>query len=393
MGAVRRTTAAAVLLATVSGAALVVGSAVAAPTDAPGVPTTSVLAPTSAVWFWRDQVAANGVAIPPADPTASADDLVVAGPDDGSGAPAKTAYLHFDLPALPAGGHLTSCALTLAVDGAAHQLFPPGMPPTLVAVRAASGFAGFGGPRIGADKPTDVSVTVEPAVTGTFDAATQAMTFQIPGICKKWLEENNIGVGVRTAPGAVTPEQVGFVTKTAQLAVTVEVPAEPTPAATETSAAPAPAASSSAPTTTAVALTPAPTPAPPAPLQPVPVPATAAPVPVILPSEILPPQPAPQVVVPPTTSPPDAATSIPGQSLDLRGVHSGIPLGFWLSGLGVLVLAALAGFALRRGASAPVTRRHRPGTRAITPTVVRGAAPRRRSVLSALQSPSRPVLR
>jgi hypothetical protein len=313
-----------------------------------------------AVWFWREQSRIEGTVVPGSDPTASPNDLVVGGPDDSSGVGDKTAYLQFDLSGVPADATVTGCDLRLQVDGAAHQLFSTSAPPALAAVRALTGFAGSGGPLPQASKPADAP---DPAVPGTFDASATTATFPIPALCSRWLTDVNVGVGVRTLPGAPnTVEQVGFVARTPTLAVRWAMPAAAGGSAPPATTGPAAASTSSTPSAPGTVNRHAPAPnrtVAPAPAAVLAVPPAAAPLPQAFPLPVTPVQ-APAVAAP-DASAVVAAPAVPQvaarSALDLRAVHQGLPAGAALLIAIIAGLAALAAVALRRPTAAvPVAR-------------------------------------
>jgi hypothetical protein len=162
---------------------------------------------SDSTWYWREQQpVSDAPAQPPmlTDPSVPAGDLPVAnGPDPTQ--PDKVSLFAFDLGDLPTTATVDAFRLTLPLDPAATfgQAYTASAPPALIACAVGGPWIGGSAGRPFSTKPKD-DCTVK--VTGKFDAAKPAWTFDLTAIASRWLQPGaNHGVVVLPDPTATAP--------------------------------------------------------------------------------------------------------------------------------------------------------------------------------------------
>lgn len=159
-------------------------------------------------WFWQsayEQV--NPPVAPPAAPPTEPSgvphgDLAVAN-TASDGTSSKMTVLAFSLGAVTPGATITSFTVTLSVDSGNGAVSSPGAAPVVACLPTRAWAPGEGVDYTNAP-PVDCSDKVEPAIDG------DTYTFAIPAIAQRWVDGDNLGVGIVSAPDNTQPFQVVF---------------------------------------------------------------------------------------------------------------------------------------------------------------------------------------
>jgi hypothetical protein len=322
---------------------------------------TATVPLVASAWFWSQQV--SGVGAPGSEPVALQDptvpkgDLAVAGPEQG-GKPQKETYLSFDMSSVPAGATILAFSITLPVDPAGTNLTPSGGADPIVACTPLGSWSP-GPAQPFSQKPDDHC----PAGAPKLEAASSGKSFRvdIATIAQAWVGPGatNTGVAITDDPAnTTTVYQAVFGPATALAGLSAQVTYQP-------ATAPAPQASGTSGTGSAPPSSSVSTPAVGANLATGPGPARAA-TPVLAPAGTSPAG-AGATGASATTSGSVAAgtpaaspvgAQAAGTKLAARTRAGGIPAGFWVSGILLLLLVAGVGIVL---AAPPETLASGPG--------------------------------
>lgn len=130
-------------------------------------------------------------------------DLAVAYYGDSDTAPNKQTFVAWNLAQLPAKAHVSTFSVTLTVDlSAPTQSLTP---PKLVACLPQGTWpAGANQDAARGEPPLDCSHSVAGVYSGG------AYTFNVATYAQKWLNDVNVGIGIRNAPSSTTPFQIAF---------------------------------------------------------------------------------------------------------------------------------------------------------------------------------------
>jgi hypothetical protein len=190
-------------------------------------------------WFWYQQAQraeGTGLEALPEPSGVPAGDLAVAytpgGTPQGADEPSKETLLAFDLSGWPKDASVSSFSFTLKVDGPAQV--KTSQPDLIACLPQGLWSNGAGDPYV--EKPAiDCSTSI--SATGRYDAGSTSYTFSIPAIAQRWISDVNTGVSIRQATpksGDPQPFQLTFTGANTVTATASYLPAVPVPPASST---------------------------------------------------------------------------------------------------------------------------------------------------------------